>query len=213
VSIALIINHISWGSFDDICRYCLLKHFRPKKLAIDHITKAYLSYHWGGCENLHSVPSIDLGFQPTTQIWIWINQQHGGNGMMMDPYPHLQHVKAVKPLAYNIGVDVGTILCGFGASTNAQGLHVASSSDPPGFQLTSQLWTDKCGSNDVMMDPYSHPQHMKVVTPLAYCICLEWSFDHSMSQPFHNGSMWHQAVTQDFSRLPKSGPASVVETA
>jgi hypothetical protein len=57
---------------------------------------------------------------------------------------------------------VGTNPSGFGASTNAQGLLLAPSSDP-GFELTSQIWTNKCGGNVMMMDPYPHPQHMKVI--------------------------------------------------
>ena len=67
------------------------------------------------------------------------------------------------------GVDVGTIPCGFGASTNAQGLHLLCPSES-GFQLTSQILVNKCGSNGMMTDPYPHPQpqHMKVVNHLLY---------------------------------------------
>ena len=65
------------------------------------------------------------------------------------------------------GVDVGTIPFGFGASTTAQGLHLAPSSDP-GFWLTFQILTDKCGGNGTMTDPYLHPQHVKVVNHLSY---------------------------------------------
>jgi hypothetical protein len=43
----------------------------------------------------------------------------------MDPYPHPQHIKVVM-----YGVDVATISCGFEASTSAQWLHLAQSSDP-----------------------------------------------------------------------------------
>jgi hypothetical protein len=60
------------------------------------------------------------------------------------------------------GVDVGTISCWLGPSTTAQGHHSAPSSDP-GFQLISQIVTNKCDGNGMMMDPYPHPQHMKVV--------------------------------------------------
>jgi hypothetical protein len=65
------------------------------------------------------------------------------------------------------GVDEGTIPHGFEASTTAQRLHTAPSSDP-GFQPTSQIWTSKCGGNGIMTDPYPHPQHMKVVKHLVY---------------------------------------------
>ena len=64
-------------------------------------------------------------------------------------------------------MDVGTIPHGFGASTTAQRLLSAPSSDP-GFRPTCQIWTGKCGGNGMMMDPYPHPQQMKVVNHLAY---------------------------------------------
>jgi hypothetical protein len=61
------------------------------------------------------------------------------------------------------GVDLRTIPCGLGASTiTAQGRHSAPSSDP-GFQLISQILTNKFGGNGMMMDPYPLPQHMKIV--------------------------------------------------
>jgi hypothetical protein len=64
---------------------------------------------------------------------------------------------------------------GFGALTNVKHLHLMQSNDL-GFQLTFQIWTGKCGGNGMMMDPYPHPQHMKVVKH------LEWKWD-----PFHLG--------------------------
>ena len=75
------------------------------------------------------------------------------------------------------GVDGGTIPCGFGASTTAQGLHSAPSSDQ-GFRYTSQIWTNQCGGKGMVMDPYPLPQHMKVVKQLSYV----WSGcgNHSM---------------------------------
>jgi hypothetical protein len=63
--------------------------------------------------------------------------------MMTDPYPHPQHMKVVKHLLYMFGVDVKTIPCGFGASTTAQTLHSAPSSDL-GFQPTSKIGADMC---------------------------------------------------------------------
>ena len=45
------------------------------------------------------------------------------------------------------------------------------------------------------------------------CICLEWMWDpfHMGLEPLpmHKGFIYHQAVTQDFSRLPKSGLRTV----
>jgi hypothetical protein len=66
------------------------------------------------------------------------------------------------------GMDVGNIPHGFGASTTAQRLLSAPSSSDPGFQLTSQIWTNKCGGNVMMTDPYPHPKHMKVIKHLIY---------------------------------------------
>ena len=48
-------------------------------------------------QTLHSAPSSDAGFQPTSQIW---TGQCGVNGMITDPYPHPQHMKVVKHLVY-----------------------------------------------------------------------------------------------------------------
>ena len=62
---------------------------------------------------------------------------------------------------------MGCIPHGFGASTNAQGLHPAPSSDS-GFQPTYQILTGKCDGNSLMMNPYLHPQHMKVVKHMLY---------------------------------------------
>jgi len=69
--------------------------------------------------------------------------------------------------------------CGFGASTNADELHLEPSSDP-GFQLTSQIQTNKCGCSGRRMDPHPHPQRMKVVKHLLYA----WSgcVNHSICQ-------------------------------
>ena len=57
-------------------------------------------------------------------------------------------------------------------------VHLVPSSDQ-GFQLTSQIWADMCGGYGMMMDPYPHPQHLKVVKPLSYV----WS-------GYENHSMW-----------------------
>jgi hypothetical protein len=70
------------------------------------------------------------------------------------------------------------------------------------------------GGNSMMMDPYLHPQHMKVVKCLvSTCMCLEQRWDPFHMglepQPMHKGFIHHQAVTKDFSRLPKSGLITV----
>ena len=115
---------------------------------------------------------------------------------------------------YMYGWDVWTNPCGFGASTNAYGLHLVPSSDAR-FQPTCQIVANKCDGNGMMMDPYAHPQHMKVVNHLLYVwsgcdnytMCL-WNLNHC-----RNTEIQHQAVTGDFSRLPKLGLTCVVETA
>jgi len=66
-----------------------------------------------------------------------------------------------------LGEEAEIKSCGFGTSTNGYGLHFAPHSDP-GFQPTSQIWADNYGGNGMMMDPYPHPQHMKVVKHLSY---------------------------------------------
>jgi hypothetical protein len=32
----------------------------------------------------------------------------------------------------------------------------------------SQIWTNKCGGNGMVMDPYAHPQQMNVLEHLEY---------------------------------------------
>jgi hypothetical protein len=80
------------------------------------------------------------------------------------------------------GVDMGTIPCGFGAWAIAQRLHLMPSRDQ-GFQpmthKKSKSLLNQCGFNGTMMDPYPHPQHMKVVKRLVYV----WS-------GYGNHSMW-----------------------
>ena len=108
------------------------------------------------------------------------------------------------------GEEVGTIPCGFGASTTARGLHSEPSNDP-GFHPTSQIWVDKCGGNGMMMDPYPHPQHMKVVNHLPYIWRWETFHVGLERRPLHKGFIQCQEMTQDFSRLPKSGSTTVVK--
>jgi hypothetical protein len=69
------------------------------------------------------------------------------------------------------GEAVEIIPCGFQASTTAQWLHSAPSSDQ-GFEASSsQIWINQRIGKDMMMDPNpNHPQHMnmKVVNHLSY---------------------------------------------
>ena len=91
---------------------------------------------------------------------------------------------------YIYGVDMGTIPCGLGASTYAQGLHFLYPSES-GFQLTSQIMVIKCGPNCMMPDPYPNPQHMKVVNHLVYVwigygnhSMWVWNINHSTRASF-----------------------------
>ena len=106
-----------------------------------------------------------------------------------------------------LGEDVWTIPCGFGASNNAEQLHSVPSSDP-GFQLTSQIWADMCSGsgNGMMMDPYPHSQHMKVVKHLPYAWrgCANhsmwvWSLRQCMGASFC-AHQWHR-ISADFPYL------------
>jgi hypothetical protein len=65
---------------------------------------------------------------------------------------------------------MGTIPCGFGASTNTQWLHLVPSSDPGFHLLISHIWINKCGVSGMMMVPYCHPQHVKVAKYHAYVL-------------------------------------------
>ena len=46
-------------------------------------------------QGLYPAPSIDSAFHLTSQI---LTNKCDGNGMMTDPYPHLQHVKVMNSL-------------------------------------------------------------------------------------------------------------------
>jgi hypothetical protein len=88
------------------------------------------------------------------------------------------------------GVDMEIIPCGFGASTTAQKLHSAPSSDP-GFYLTFQIWANKSGGNGMMTVPYPHTQHMKVAKHLVYVwggygnhSMWVWSLNHCTEASF-----------------------------
>jgi hypothetical protein len=77
------------------------------------------------------------------------------------------------------GEEVETISCGFEASITEQWLHLAPSSDSDqAFLLISRIQTNKCGGIGMMMVPYAHPQHMKVVKHLSYV--WRGSGDHFM---------------------------------
>ena len=88
------------------------------------------------------------------------------------------------------GVCVESIPCGFGASTTAQTQYLVTNSDPE-FQPTSKIWANKCWGNGMMVDPYPHPQHVKVVKHLLYVcrICGNhstwvWSHNHCTRASF-----------------------------
>ena len=76
---------------------------------------------------------------------------------MTDPYSYLQHMDIVNHLLLYVWNGCGShchgIICGHTSDT---------------VQLTSQIWANKFGSNGMMTDPYSHPQHMKVVNHFVY---------------------------------------------
>ena len=78
------------------------------------------------------------------------------------------------------------------------------------FQLTYQILTNKCRVNGMMMDPYPHSQHMKVVNHLVYV----WESCHMGSVPHSSltreGIIQCAHVTKVFGQLSTFGPTSVV---
>jgi hypothetical protein len=60
------------------------------------------------------------------------------------------------------GVDVGSIPCGFGASTTAQGLHLVASSAFLGFQRASR----QILIIGMMQDPFHYSLHLDAVKQL-----------------------------------------------
>jgi hypothetical protein len=79
---------------------------------------------------------------------------------------------------------------GFGASITDLRLHLVPSSDP-GFCLTFQIWANKYGYISMMMDPYPHPQHMKVAKHLVHIwtrcgnhSTWVWSLNHCTKASF-----------------------------
>ena len=105
----------------------------------------------------------DPGFRLTSQIWA---NRCGGNGMMMDSYPHPQHMKVVNHLSYVWSGSGNHFMWVYGPAIAVGWPQLAPDKDP-GFWLTSQIWwANRCGGNGMMMDPYPHPQHMKVVNHL-----------------------------------------------
>ncbi len=86
----------------------------------------------------------------------------------------------------------------------------------PGFHLTSQIWANKCGGNSMTPHLYPHPLQRKVVKHPVYTFWIDLHLFHVGLEPHalhHHGIVQRTAVTQDFNRLPKSGPTSVVVTA
>ena len=66
------------------------------------------------------------------------------------------------------GVEVGNHFMWVYGPAIAVGWPQLAPDKDPGFWLTSQIWANRCGGNGMMMDPYPHPQHMKVVNHLSY---------------------------------------------
>jgi len=131
---------------------------------------------------------------------------------MMDPYPYPLQMKVVKRHVYvwrKSGIHSMWVWSRFNQCIMAS---FSTKQRPPGFQPTSQIWTIKCGGSGLMMDPYPHLLHMKVVKRLVYVWRKSEIHVHVglEPQPMHKGFIRHQVATQDFSRLPKSGQSSVV---
>ena len=108
---------------------------------------------------------------------LWVTQDFGW-------FPKLQSAPAVKmkwwwnhmPIhciwrlsntLYMYDMDVWSTLGGSKASLLVQWSGLQPSSDP-GFWLIYQTATCTCRDNEVVMDPYAHPLHMKVVKHLVY---------------------------------------------
>ena len=68
---------------------------------------------------------------------------------------------------YMYDMDVWSTLGGSEASLLVLWYGLQLNSDP-GFWLISQIWASTCLNNEVVMDPYAHPLHMKVVKHLVY---------------------------------------------
>ena len=131
-------------------------------------------YHGIIC--MHNASNTDLSYLPKsgpTSVVV------SSNGMMTDPYSHTAYEGSQSPSSmcldlkwmcepFHVGLAPQLLLC--------HGIICGHTSDT--VQLTSQIWANKCGSNGMMTDPYSHPQHMKVVNHFVYC----WSgcVSHSM---------------------------------
>ena len=103
------------------------------------------------------------------------------------------------------GVDkVGTIPCGFWASTTAHWYHLAPSSDPR-FQTNYQIWSAGCVAVTAY-DGGSISSSRACEGCHSSCKWLEWKYE-----PFHValelrpmqqiGSIWHLAVIHVFSSI------------
>jgi len=146
--------------------------------------------------------------QLTSQIWA---RKCGSNSRMIDPYSHPQHMKVVNDLVYVWSRCLGSIPCGFWASTTAPWDHLCAHRQWHRSQLTSQIWANKYGGNCMMTDPYPQEQNTKVVYDLVYVLvnvgAIPCGCNASTTAPWHH--LWHTRNT-DLSWLLKSGPASVV---
>ena len=64
-------------------------------------------------------------------------------------------------------LDVVWVLVGLQASNTVYWTHMLVSCDS-GIELISKIWAWKCPGNKVMMDPYAHPHHIKLIQHLVY---------------------------------------------
>jgi hypothetical protein len=64
-------------------------------------------------------------------------------------------------------VDLGAIPCGSQDLTTGH-CNGLQPSFKTGFWSNSQIWTNKCGGNGVVMNPYAHSQQMNVFKHLVY---------------------------------------------
>ena len=154
---------------------------------------------------------------------------------MIDPYPHPLQMKVVKCHVYvwkRSGIHSMWVWSLFNqcimASLSTKQWPRISANFP---NLDNQVWWQRL--DDGSISPSTAYEGCQ--TP---CICMEgmwepcpcgfgastnrkcmekkWDPFHvglEPLQPMHNGFIQHQAVTQDFSQLPKSGQSSVVAAA
>jgi hypothetical protein len=78
-------------------------------------------------------------------------------------------MKVVNHLSYVRSGSGNHLMWVYGLNHSTAGWPQLAPDKDPGFWLsTSQIWANRCGGNSMMMDPYPHPQHMKVVNHLSH---------------------------------------------